>query len=211
VIARRELLRRLSLAGFGAATSPAWARAFAALASAEQHPHGATPGSPAAADWKPSFLSADQDRLVTAIAEAIIPATDTPGATAAFVNRYVDAILQDADKHERDDFVRGLKWVDDRCRSLFGAPYLECTPQEQNALLTVISSQDNNSAADQVGCEFFDDMKVKTIIGYYTSEVGIRDELKDGGPLMFAGLVACTHPEHGGTAPAPTRQTGKKG
>jgi hypothetical protein len=210
VIARRELLRRLSLAGFGAATSPAWARAFASFASAEQHAHGPTPGSPAA-DWKPSFLSADQDRLVTAIAEAIIPATDTPGATAAFVNRYVDAILQDADKHERDDFVRGLKWVDDRCRSLFGGPYLECTPQEQNALLTVISSQDNNSAADQVGCEFFDDMKVKTIIGYYTSEVGIRDELKDGGPLMFAGLEACTHPEHGGIAPAPARQTGKKG
>ena len=54
-------------------------------------------------------------------------------------------------------------------------------------------------------------MKVKTIVGYYTSEVGIRDELKDGGPLMFAGLVACTHPEHGGAAPAPARKTGKKG
>jgi gluconate 2-dehydrogenase gamma chain len=210
MIARRELLRRLSLAGFGAATSPAWARAFASLASAEHHAHDATPGSPAA-DWRPSFLSADQDRLVTALAEAIIPATDTPGATAAFVNRYVDAILQDADRHERDDFVRGLKWVDDRCRSLFGAPYLECTPQEQTALLTVISSQDNHSAADQVGCEFFDDMKVKTIVGYYTSEVGIRDELKDGGPLMFAGLEACTHPEHGGAAPAPARKSGKKG
>lgn len=208
-LARRELLRRLSLAGFGAATSPAWARAFASLASAEEHAHPA--GAVAsAADWNPSFLSADQDRLVTAIAEAIIPATDTPGATAAFVNRYVDALLQDADKHERDDFVRGLKWVDDRCRSVFGAPYLECTPQEQNALLTVISSDDNQSAADQIGCEFFDDMKVKTIVGYYTSEVGIRDELKDGG-LMFAGLEPCTHPEHGGTAPAPARKTGKKG
>jgi hypothetical protein len=208
-IARRELLRRLSLAGFGAATSPAWARAFASLASAE-HTHADAPVS-AAPGWKPSFLSAEQDRLVTAIAEAIIPATDTPGATAAFVNRYVDAILQDADKHERDDFLRGLKWMDDRCRSLFGGTYLESTPQEQNALLTVISSDDNKSAADQVGCEFFDDMKVKTIIGYYTSEVGIRDELKDGGPLMFAGLVSCTHPEHGGAAPAPARKTGKKG
>ena len=210
MIARRELLRRLSLAGFGAATSPAWAKALASLASAEQHAHADAPVS-TASDWKPSFLSAEQDRLVTAIAEAIIPATDTPGATAAFVNRYVDALLQDADRHERDDFVRGLKWVDDRCRSLFGAPYLQCTAQEQTALLTVISSQDNHSAADQVGCEFFDDMKVKTIVGYYTSEVGIRDELKDGGPLMFAGLEACTHPEHGAAAPAPARKTGKKG
>jgi glucoside 3-dehydrogenase (cytochrome c) hitch-hiker subunit len=210
VIARRELLRRLSLAGFGAATSPAWARALASLASAAEHPHADAP-VPAASDWKPSFLSAEQDRLVTALAEAIIPATDTPGATAAFVNRYVDAILQDADKHERDDFVRGLKWVDERCRTLFGGPYLECTPQEQTALLTVISSDDNHAPEDEVGCLFFDEMKVKTIIGYYTSEVGIRDELQDGGPLMFAGLQSCTHPEHGGAAPAPARKTGKRG
>lgn len=210
MIARRELLRRLSLAGFGAATSPAWARAFASLASADEHLHADAP-VPTASDWKPSFLSAEQDRLVTAIAEAIIPATDTPGATAAFVNRYVDALLQDADKHERDDFLRGLRWMDDRCRTLFGSSYLESTPQEQNALLTIISSKDNHSAADQVGCDFFDDMKVKTIVGYYTSEVGIRDELKDGGPLMFAGLEACTHPEHGGVPPAPARKSGKKG
>lgn len=208
-IARRELLRRLSLAGFGAATSPAWARAFASLASAE-HLHADAPVS-AAADWKPTFLSADQDRLVTAIAEAIIPATDTPGATAAFVNRYVDALLTDADKHERDAFVRGLKWVDERSKVLFGSPYLEAAPAEQNALLTIIASDDNHSPADQIGCEFFDDMKVKTIVGYYTSEVGIRDELKDGGPLMFAGLQPCTHPEHGAAAPAPARKTGKKG
>jgi Gluconate 2-dehydrogenase subunit 3 len=210
VIARRELLRRLSLAGFGAATSPAWARAFASLASAGEHVHADAP-VPTASDWKPSFLSADQDRLVTAIAEAIIPATDTPGATAAFVNRYVDALLQDADRHERDDFVRGLRWMDDRSRTLFGTKYLDATPQEQNALLTIISSPENESPADQVGCDFFDDMKVKTIVGYYTSEVGIRDELKDGGPLMFAGLESCTHPEHGGAAPAPARKTGKKG
>ncbi len=209
MIARRELLRRLSLAGFGAATSPAWARAFASLASAE-HLHADAP-VPTASDWKPSFLTAEQDRLVTAIAEAIIPATDTPGATAAFVNRYVDAILQDADKHERDDFLRGLKWTDDRSKTLFGVKYLEAAPQEQNALLTIISSKENESASDQVGRDFFDDMKVKTIIGYYTSEVGIRDELKDGGPLMFAGLESCTHPEHGGATPAPARKSGKKG
>ena len=53
-------------------------------------------------------------------------------------------------------------------------------------------------------------MKVMTIIGYYTSEVGIREELKDGG-LFFAGLESCTHPEHGGAAPGSARKSGKKG
>jgi hypothetical protein len=208
---RRELLRRLSLAGISAATSPAWARALAPFASADEHAH------PAAAvstdpDWRPAFLSAEQDRTVTSIAEAIIPATDTPGATAAFVNRYVDALLEDADQHERDEFLRGLAWMDRRSRRLFGQTFVDATPDQRNALLTIVSSPDNHEDADQIGREFFEDMKAKTIVGYYTSEVGIRDELKDGGPLFFPGLTACSHPEHGAAPPvAPAKASGKKG
>ena len=161
--------------------------------------------------WTPSFLSADQDQLVTVMAEAIIPATDTPGATAAFVNRYVDAILGDADEQEQDDFVRGLEWVDRRSQSMFGQDFVAATAEQQNALLTIIGSGDEHSDADDVGRAFFDDMKAKTIVGYFTSEVGINEELKDGGPLFFPGLNPCTHPEHGASAPAPAPAPGKRG
>lgn len=202
---RRELIRRLTLAGISAATSPAWARAFASLASADER------GVPTDPEWCPAFLTVEQDQLVTALAEAIIPATDTPGATAAFVNRYIDAVLDNADEAERDEFVRGLEWVDRRSQALFGTAFVGATGEQKNALLTIISSEDNHSDGDQVGCEFFEDMKARTIVGYYTSEVGIRDELKDGGPLMFAGLMACTHAEHGGEAPAAAARTGKRG
>lgn len=208
---RRELIRRLALAGFSAATSPAWARAFASFASADEHAHAAAAAAAADPAWCPEFLSAEQDKLVTALAEAIIPATDTPGAAAAFVNRYVDAVLADADEHERDDFVRGLEWIDRRCQTIFGTTFVGATPEQQNALLTIISSEDNHEGADQIGCAFFEDLKVKTIVGYYTSEVGIRDELKDGGPLFFPGLTACSHPEHGAPAPAPAGRSGKRG
>ena len=203
---RRELLRRLSLAGITAATSPAWARAFASLASA-----GETPVS-TASDWKPLVLTAEQDRTVTAIAEAIIPATDTPGATAAFVNRYVDAVLHDADQADRYEFLRGLKWLERRSQALFGRGFTDATREQQDALLTLISSRDENADADQTGRDFFEDMKAKTIVGYYTSEVGINEELEDGGPLMFVGVPPCTHPEHGAPpAPAPAPRAGKKG
>ena len=205
---RRELLRRLSLAGFGALTSPAWARA---LGSADTHAHAAATVAAGDPAWTPAFLSVEQDKLVTAMAEAIIPATDTPGATAAFVNRYVDAILFDADDHEQDDFERGLKWMDRRSQSLFGKNFVDATRDQQNALLTIVSSKENHSDADEIGRDFFEDMKAKTIVGYYTSEVGINDELKDGGPLFFMGVPACTHPEHGAQAPAPAPKPGKRG
>jgi hypothetical protein len=202
---RRELLRRLSLAGISAATSPAWTRAFASLASADQTPVST------ASDWKPDVLTAEQDRAVTAIAEAIIPATDTPGAAAAFVNRYVDAVLADADKADRYEFLHGLAWVDRRSQGLFGRGFADATREQQDALLALISSQEEGADADEIGREFFDDMKAKTIVGYYTSEVGINEELKDGGPLMFVGVPGCTHPEHGAPPPPPAARPGKRG
>jgi hypothetical protein len=205
---RRELLRRLSLAGIGALTSPAWARA---LGSEKAHAHAAAVQAAAAPGWTPTFLTADQDKLVTAVAEAIIPKTDTPGATAAFVNRYVDAILADAEEDEQDEFVRGLAWMDRRSQSLFGKDFVAATPEQQNELLTVVAAEDDHSDADDVGRAFFDDMKAKTIVGYYTSEVGINEELKDGGPLFFMAYAGCAHPEHGAAAPSPAAPSVKKG
>jgi len=204
---RRELLRRLSLAGIGALTSPAWARA---LGSEKAHAHAAAVQAAAAPGWTPAFLSADQDRLVTAVAEAIIPKTDTPGATAALVNRYIDAILADAEREQQGEFVRGLEWVDRRSQSMFGTDFVSATPEQRNALLAIVGSEDEHSDADDVGRVFFEDMKAKTIVGYYTSEVGINEELKDGGPLFFMAYTGCTHPEHGAAAPAPV-PSGKRG
>jgi hypothetical protein len=102
--------------------------------------------------------------------------------------------------------------VDRRSQALFGRGFAEATREQQDALLTVMSSRDEDADADEVGRDFFDDMKAKTIVGYYTSEVGINEELKDGGPLMFTGVQGCTHPEHGAPpAPAPAPRPGKRG
>ena len=56
---------------------------------------------------------------------------------------------------------------------------------------------------DQIGVEFFQSIKSMTITGYYTSEIGMRQELGDDGQLFFAEFKGCTHPEHGAPAPAP--------
>ena len=44
--------------------------------------------------------------------------------------------------------------------------------------------------------EFFEAIKSMTIIGYYTSEVGMRQEMGDDGTLFFAEFKGCEHPEH---------------
>jgi hypothetical protein len=177
----------------GAATLPAWGQALLAVAKAHVHAPAADAGA-----WTPRVLSPHQDQTVIALSEAILPATDTPGAKAALVNRYVDAVLDDADDFERKAFLRGLDWVDDRSRELFGSDFLSSLPEQQAALLAVLGSGKNRSAADRAGVELFETLKSLTLTGYYTSEVGMREELKDDGMMFFGGFEGCTHPEHGG-------------
>ncbi|HET7293573.1 MAG TPA: gluconate 2-dehydrogenase subunit 3 family protein [Vicinamibacteria bacterium] len=200
---RREALRRLGRAGLGAASAPLWFESLAALAQ-EHAAHGAPPAP--AADWAPKVLDAHQDEMVAALSELIIPETDTPGAKAVLVNRFVDAVLDDADEADRKSFLRGLEWMDARSRELFGDEFLKASPDQKTALLTILSSGKNTALEDQIGVEFFAAIKAMTIQGYYTTEVALRQELHLDGQLFHAEFRGCGHPEHGGAPAAPPRK-----
>jgi hypothetical protein len=201
-LGRREALRRLTLGGLGVASLPAWVEALTGLAEARGHEHAAAPAAPAA-DWKPKALDAHQDETIATISELIIPTTDTPGARAALVNRFVDEVVADASEADRREFLRGLHWMDRRSNELFGADFVKATPEQQTALLTIVSSEKNKSLEDEIGRDFFRAIKSMTITGYYTSEVGMKQELGDDGQVFFLEFKGCTHPEHGAPAPSP--------
>lgn len=203
-VSRRDAIRKLAVGGLASATMPLWFERLGALAHAHAAPN---PALPAAAEWTPLVLDPNQDELVVTLSELIIPRTDTPGARAALVNRFIDAVLDDSDDADRKAFLRGLAWMDTRSQELFGSKFVKAGPEEQAALLTILSSGKNQTHQDQLGVEFFHAIKSMTITGYYTSEVGMRHELKQDGGLFFAELTGCTHPEHGGPAPpAPARK-----
>lgn len=232
---RREALRRLAIGGAGMATLPTWVESLSALAF--DHAHLQRKPSTAATAWKPKALTPHQNRTVVTLTELIIPQTETPGATAAKVNEFIDAVLSDAPKADRDKFLGGLSWVDARMQRDHKTTFVAATPDQQVALLTVLSqAADAKNAAEQAaarpkpknegtgqreaqqqatqdaanqpgqktpedsadvaGRDFFTALKSMTITGYYTSEVGMREELGDDGTLFFAEFKGCTHPEH---------------
>ncbi|HVR69850.1 MAG TPA: gluconate 2-dehydrogenase subunit 3 family protein [Vicinamibacteria bacterium] len=198
---RRQALRKLAAGGLGAATAPLWSQRLTelALAHADPHTHAAAQAAAAgAAPWKPRVLDAHQNETVVTISELIIPRTDTPGAEAAKVNEFIDLVLSEAQPAERREFFRGLLWMDARSRELFGADFVSAAPEQQTALLTIVSSPANKSTGDQLGREFFEAVKGLTITGYYTSEIGLRQELKEDGGLFFAEYPGCRHPQHQG-------------
>ena len=196
---RRQALRKLAAGGLGAATAPLWSQRLTDLALAHADPHTRQAASAsAAAAWTPRLLDAHQNATVTAISELIIPQTDTPGAKAARVNEFIDLVLFEAGPAERREFLRGLAWMDARSRELFGADFVSATPDQQTALLTILSSRANTSAGDQLGRDFFDSIKSLTVTGYYTTEIGLRQELGEDGGLFLADYPGCQHPEHKG-------------
>ena len=192
---RRVALRTLVAGALGAATSSSWVESLSALARQQAHAHAAD-AAMAAQDWTPRVLNARQNEAVTAFAELIIPETDTPGARAARVNRFIDTVLHDAQPAIRDSFLRGLTWMDTRSTALFGKDFLSASGEQQTSLLARLSADGNPQKEDRVGIEFFQAIKSMTINGYYTTEIGLRQELGDSGQLFLPEFPGCDHPEH---------------
>lgn len=190
---RRDALRAMA-AGVGAAASALWVCDLTALA--EQHAVHAhlLATTPQGAAWTPAVLSRQQLTTVGTLVELIIPTTDTPGAKAALVDRYVDGVLSTASAATRDRFLDGLTWLDARSQALFAAPFGGATPEQQIDLLTRLSV--DGSQEDAAGVQFFTAIKSMTITGYYTTEIGLRQELGNDGVLFLPAFVGCTHPEH---------------
>ena len=185
---RREIVRLAALGGVAAA-APSWVTRVVDVAVAHTHAHAVVQ-----AEWKPAILTPHQDRTVVALCELIIPKTDTAGATDAGVNRFVDAVIADADAPDRDAFLNGLGWIDRRAKELHGEDFVALTAEQQTAIVSRISG-DAASAAPE-GVAFFKSIKALTITGYYTSKAGMAQELGDDGRVVFPGYAGCTHPEH---------------
>lgn len=123
------------------------------------------------ADFKASirhpFLTADQERSLAALAELILPETDTPGAIAAGVPEFIALMLSDwYTPDERRPIVDGMAALDLSSKAVSGRSFADADSAQQHDLL-----------AAQQDTEFFDMIKSLTVYGYYTSEVGARAEL----------------------------------
>jgi hypothetical protein len=167
-IDRREALRRAALLLGGALAAPTVAGVLAGC-RASRAPEGT---------WVPRTLTRSQAELVAAIAEHILPETDTPGARAVGVHRFIDAILAESySPLERKRFLEGLAEVDARAARASGRPFLQGAVGDQRALLEVLDREAVAGSVDPLAPPFFRTLKELTLVGYYTSEIGATREL----------------------------------
>ncbi len=86
--------------------------------------------------WVPRTLTPNQHDTVEAIAEIIIPTTETPGARDAGVGRFVDAMFSDYySAADRSRFLSGLARVDAQAKRLHGRAFNELSTDQQTAMV----------------------------------------------------------------------------
>lgn len=80
-------------------------------------------------------------------------------------------------------------------RHYCGKSFVDANQEERIAVLTVLS--DNDHMTDLPEGRFFIELKRLTVRGYYTSKIGIHDELEYKGNRVLQDYVGCDDQEHG--------------
>lgn len=126
-------------------------------------------------------LSPAQNKMVIHLSERIIPATDTPGAKAAGVNRFIDHMLTNwSTEMERTHFLDGLSNLNERCNRRHHNDFVELDKDKKIEIMRKLEQEalDNPNPKLNTGLKpFFDMLKEFTVVGYYTSEIGATQEL----------------------------------
>jgi hypothetical protein len=169
---RRAVLRRVAWLLGGAVSAPV-ALAILQGCSAKD--------APSAAAWTPKFFKGSQTDVVTAIADIILPKTDTSGALDANVPAFIDSMLADVyDAAAQARFNRGFAEFE----GFLGRDAGSRTAFVKESLEKAIAAENPD------GKPFILMTRELTLLGFYTSQVGIAENMEySQSPGPFHGCV----------------------
>jgi hypothetical protein len=190
-IERREILRVLAVAA-GVATFPSFSKWTFACGHI-----GNTLAQIRPAVYRPIFFTAPEYALIERLTDLIIPTDDTPGARDAGVSEFVDLMVS-RDPDLQREFRTGLSWLNTHSRKTLGNAFLMLNADQQTALLEPLAYKKKFRSGEERGRKFFSLVREYTMMGFYTSEIGLK-ELDFPGLKFYAESPSCPHkddPEH---------------
>jgi gluconate 2-dehydrogenase gamma chain len=131
----------------------------------------------------PRTLNAHQEATAKAMAELILPRTETPGATDVGATEFIDLMLTEwYDAQDRTRFLNGLTDVDLRTNALFGKNFIDGSPDQQKEILSWLGQKmtaeaeslprPRGSSSPVLSTNFYFMFRRLTLTAYYTSEAG---------------------------------------
>jgi hypothetical protein len=178
--------------------------------------------------YSPQFFSSDEYTTIERLAELIIPNDGQPGAREAGVSEFIDFMVANSadvgmrnyqppsrtgpvDERDRVPdtlksrqsvqylFRYGLNWLEAHARHLYGVSFRECTEAQQTDMLEHLAYKENYRTGEQDGQAFFRLVREYTVMGFYTSRIGLEQLDFKGLQVTWAQMPGCPHkddPEH---------------
>ncbi|MBL7827319.1 MAG: gluconate 2-dehydrogenase subunit 3 family protein [Saprospiraceae bacterium] len=128
------------------------------------------------------LFTKQQIKVLSEIAEAIIPTTDTPGAKAAKVGQFMAVIVSDCyEPVDQSRFMEGLAKLDDGSKKRHGKAFLKCNSKLRMDYLLELDSEQKafqKSKKTEEPSHYFRVIKDLVLWGYFTSEIGATQALR---------------------------------
>lgn len=136
---------------------------------------------------KHKFFTDEEYAMVDELTDIIIPTDEkSGGGKAARVAEYIDRVLAEAfDGAGREDWRKSLALIDHKSSKMHGRGFLQSDNSQQIALVESIVKE-----------PFFKILKEATVRGYYTSKIGIHDEMDYKGNTYQQGEYSGFLPPH---------------
>ena len=190
-INRRDMVRRLLLAGGAGIALPGIAEGYPAARHVAGNGTAAeTEVQATESDWRPAFLDQHQSDTLKVLAERIIP-----GSSEAQVNRFIDLLLSVDTQEPQKQFVASLSAFEAESLRRFSHPFKDLTEAQQNEILTSASAAEDQPAAEghsqqPAMHEHFEKIKSWVSGAYYSSEIGMK-EMGWTGQVYFTSFPGC--------------------
>jgi gluconate 2-dehydrogenase gamma chain len=149
----------------------------------------AAPDQPKTSTYQLQYFTPAEFRTIEMLAGLIIPTDETPGAKEAGVSEFIDFMAAHGDRG-LIPMRAGLQWIDSRSHGSFA----NLPGAQQEELLKSMAYRQG----DPQGQAFFKLIRDYTVMGYYTSRVGL-EELDYPGLEFYTRSPECPHkddPEH---------------
>jgi len=120
-----------------------------------------------------SSFSPEEQNILSAIADTIIPAGNAVGALSVGVDKYLQKLIDDCyEKPVQENIKKQLAVLNELAKTKFNNAFAACSQIQREELLSTFSKSTNKDEKD-----FFDLMKNETIHGFNTSQKVMEEYL----------------------------------
>lgn len=115
------------------------------------------------------------------IGEAIIPATDTPGAKAAGIGTFMAMMVKETyNKEQQETFIAGLNSLHKDFKAENDTDFMDASVEERTAFLNQLKQKAKADFGEEGNKElaYINMFRDLTVLGYFTSEIGATEALR---------------------------------